>query len=223
MITSQSIIVQRQVIETTYANLPTSGLTLGDLGYATDRQVLYRWNGSSWFAITISSRHGAKAAIGTASDYPESSLYQADDEGLLYMVVSGAWVQIVFMPSLPLWLVGSIVAMAANTERSTNSTSMVKAKEIQIASGGTIRVSFDLKSSNAGQAAHARIYKNGVGFGTDRLNNTTTYSTFTEDLAFCTGDLVQLYHLINSGSYTCYVRNFQLLADRLHIHAVNTD
>jgi len=223
MITSNTIIVQRQVISTTYASLPTSGLTLGDLGYATDRQVLYRWNGSSWDAITISSRHGAKAAIGTASDYPESSLYQADDEGLLYMVVTGAWVQIVFMPSLPLWLVGSAIAMAANTERVTNSTSLVKVKEIQIASGGTIRTSFDLKTDYATHAATGRIYKNGVAFGTTRSTGSLTYVTYTEGLAFATGDLVQLYYAIENATHNAYTRNFRLLADRLHLHQVNTD
>jgi hypothetical protein len=162
MIETQSIIIQRQVISTTRAAFPTTGLTLGDLAYGTDLQVLYRWNGSSWDSITISSRHGAKAAIGTASDYPESSLYQADDEGLLYMVVSAAWLQIVFMPSLPLWLVGSEIVIQANTERTTVSTTYVKVKEFQIASGGTIRTSFDLKTGTSGENVYGRIYKNGV-------------------------------------------------------------
>ncbi|PKN94312.1 MAG: hypothetical protein CVU43_24605, partial [Chloroflexi bacterium HGW-Chloroflexi-5] len=85
----------RKVIYDTYANLPVSGISEGDLAFASDRIVLYRWDGSAWVAITISSRHGNKANIGNAADYPESSLYQADDEGKLYMLVSGAWVPIV--------------------------------------------------------------------------------------------------------------------------------
>ncbi len=223
MITSDTIIVQRQVISTTYASFPTSGSTVGDLAWATDRQCLYRWSGSAWESIGISSRHGNYADIGTASDYPESSLYQADDQGLLYMVVTAAWVQIVFMPSLPLWLVGSAIAMAADTERITNSTSLVKVKEIQIASGGTIRTSFDLKTDYATHAASGRIYKNGVAFGTMRSTGSLSYVTYTEDLAFATGDLVQLYYAIENAVHNAYTRNFRLLADRLHLHQVNTD
>lgn len=222
-IESKTIIVQRQVISTTYASLPTSGLTLGDLAYATDRQVLYRWNASSWDAITISSRHGAKAAIGSASDYPESSLYQADDEGLLYMVVSAAWVQIVFMPALPIWVPGDVEVMAANTERSSNSESYIKVKEIQIASGGTIRISFDLKCATVAHEVRARIYKNGVAHGTLQTTTSGVYVTFTEDLAFSTGDLVQLYYRTEAAAYLVYCRNFKLKADRLHLHQVNTD
>jgi len=84
--------LMRQVIYTTYANFPTAGLTIGDLAWASDRKCLYRWSGSAWESIGISSRHGNYADRGTASDYPESSLYQADDTGALYMVITGAWV-----------------------------------------------------------------------------------------------------------------------------------
>ena len=43
----------RKVISTTYALLPVTGLVDGDLGFATDKLVLYRWNGVAWKAITI--------------------------------------------------------------------------------------------------------------------------------------------------------------------------
>lgn len=215
--------MMRQVISISYASFPTSGLTIGDLAYATDRQVLYRWNGSAWTAITISSRHGNYAAIGDPANYPESSLYQADDQGLLYMIITGTWVQIVFMPSLPLWLVGNVIVLSANTERSTSSTSLIKVKEFQLASGGTIRTSFDLKTNNSGEYAYGVIYKNGATFGTVRSTLSLSYVTFSEDLVFATADLVQLYYRQMNAAALAYVRNFQLKADRVHLHQVNTD
>lgn len=88
----------REVIYDTYANFPTAGLSVGDLGWATDRKCLYRWSGSAWESIGISSRHGDYADIGDPADYPESSLYQADDQDILYMVIAGAWESIVTPP-----------------------------------------------------------------------------------------------------------------------------
>ena len=84
-------LARRVIYATIYDELPTTGLDAGDLGYAVDRNVLYRWSGSAWQAITISSRHGVTANKGTAANYPESSLFQDDTLELLYMVISGAW------------------------------------------------------------------------------------------------------------------------------------
>lgn len=92
----------RRVIYDTYVNLPVVGLAEGDLAYATDRMVFYRWSGAAWQSVTISSRHGNFAAIGNPAHYPESSLYQADDEGRLYMLIAGAWVYVSGVPSIVL-------------------------------------------------------------------------------------------------------------------------
>lgn len=106
----------RKVYRDTYANLPTSGLTEGDLGFATDREVLYRWSGLAWEAISISSRHGNIADIGDPADYPESSLYQADDEYKLYMVVSGAWVHIATTPVITTQRIAGQIAIPITVE-----------------------------------------------------------------------------------------------------------
>ena len=42
----------RRVIYTTYAAFPTTGLDAGDLAYATDLRILYRWNGTAWENIS---------------------------------------------------------------------------------------------------------------------------------------------------------------------------
>jgi len=60
----------RQVHYDVYANLPVVNVAVGDLGFATDRGLLYRWSGAVWQAITsiiptglISIWHGAIADI----------------------------------------------------------------------------------------------------------------------------------------------------------------
>jgi len=84
----------RKVIYTTYASFTTGGLKPGDLAFATDRLVLYRWNGAAWQAISIHSSSGTAAAIPTAADLPNGSVYYETDTGLLKQVQSGAWASV---------------------------------------------------------------------------------------------------------------------------------
>ena len=72
-----------------------------------------------------------------------------------------------------------------------------KAKEIVLNTGGTIRTAFDYTGGQAGQCL-ARVYKNGVAYGTERTATHGTV-TYTEDLAFAAGDLYQIYLFINGG------------------------
>lgn len=84
----------RQVYYDTYANLPTTNLRAGDLGFATDRLVLYRWSGSAWQSINFHVSSGVAANIPTAGDLPEGSLYHETDTGKTKQVQSSAWVEI---------------------------------------------------------------------------------------------------------------------------------
>ena len=83
-----------RVYSTAYANLPVVGLREGDLGFATDRLVLYRWSGAAWERLTFHSSSGALADIPAAADLPNGSLYYGTDTGLLYQVQAAAWVTI---------------------------------------------------------------------------------------------------------------------------------
>lgn len=209
-----------------YADLPTTNLRVGEAGFATDRKVLYRWSGAAWGSISISSRHGNYAAIGDPADYPESSLYQADDQGLLYMVITGAWEQITTVPGLPPFAAGDVIAINSDTARETDSTAAyIKLKEILIATGGTVRVCFDLKSDldGANYTAFGRIYKNGVAHGTERTEEAMVWTTFSEDLAFVAGDLVQLYAKCELQSRPAHIRNLRLKSDTGHMHLITLD
>ncbi len=81
----------RNVYSADYAALPTSNVSLGDLGYAEDRKVLYRWDGAAWQPLTVHSSSGVAADIPAAADLPEGSLYFETDSKLLKQVQSGAW------------------------------------------------------------------------------------------------------------------------------------
>ncbi len=81
----------RRVFKAAYASLPTAGINDEDLAWATDRLVLYRWNGTAWEAVTIHSSSGAYASIPTAANLPNGSLYFATDTSKLWQVQAGAW------------------------------------------------------------------------------------------------------------------------------------
>jgi len=84
----------RNVYYAAYASLPTSGVRTGDLGYATDRKVFYRWSGSAWEPVSIHSSSGAAADIPTAANLPDGSLYYETDTALLKQVQSSSWATI---------------------------------------------------------------------------------------------------------------------------------
>ena len=84
----------RRVIYATYANFPTTGLKTGDLAYATDRLVFYRWSGAAWQSLTIHSSSGTAANIPAAADVPNGSLYYETDTAKTKQVQAGAWVEI---------------------------------------------------------------------------------------------------------------------------------
>ncbi len=84
----------RRVVYATYANFPTTNLAIGDLAYATDRLVFYRWSGSAWQAVTIHSSSGAIGAIPTAGDLPNGSIYHDTTNSILKQVQAGSWVNI---------------------------------------------------------------------------------------------------------------------------------
>lgn len=90
--------------------------------------------------------------------------------------------------------------LSADTERGTTLTSYTKLKEIQVNHGGYYRVLFDMKTSESGYSATGRIYKNGVAYGTEHIYSATTnWQTYSEDLYFAPGDLIQIYAFGNGG------------------------
>jgi hypothetical protein len=117
---------------------------------------------------------------------------------------------------------GNAFLAIADTEVSATLVGPTKKKEIQIACFGTFRITFDLKHSSGNANATGRIYKNGSPFGTAQSTTSTTYVTFSEDLVFSTGDLIQLY-IGESGIDTAYARNFRVKVKSAPIGTVQLD
>ncbi len=109
------------------------------------------------------------------------------------------------------YIAGNDVLGAADTVRTESTGVFVKKKEIQMLRGGALRVKFDLMSDNPAKLAYGQVYKNGVAAGILRSTNSTSYVTFTEDLAgWVPGDLVQLYVKIETPAFVASVSNFRI-------------
>ena len=117
---------------------------------------------------------------------------------------------------------GSTLLVSANTSRNSIGQTPVKLKEILINKiSGTFNVQFDMTSDDHSHN-YARIYKNGVGYGTTRQLDGAQTQTFNEDLAFVEGDLAQIYVWGASTDTNVVVSNFRLYAKSFE-PTVNTD
>lgn len=104
--------------------------------------------------------------------------------------------------------VGDNVLSRSDTNVQSSATAYTKVKEIKVLSNCTLRVKFDFVAPQLGSGL-ARIYKNGVAYGTEHsYNNNQAWITYTEDLSFAANDLVQIY--ISSNGYNASVMNFRL-------------
>lgn len=121
-------------------------------------------------------------------------------------------------------ITGAIIAsdnliLSADTERTTTNAPYEKKKEIKIITSGKYRVKFDLKGDGSSNC-FGRIYKNGVAFGTEQSNGTTSYITKSEDLYFIGGDSIELW--ITTAT-TGYCRNFRIYGNLIKSSSVITD
>jgi hypothetical protein len=112
---------------------------------------------------------------------------------------------------------------SAPTEKTTTSATYVKLKEIQLHHGGTVTITFT-QNGYGGTLSHSRIYKTSgavqTAVGTEHtLTSDTLDHTYTEDLAFSGGDLIQLY---GNTNYSMSVKNMLVQCGENRA-TVNTD
>lgn len=112
-----------------------------------------------------------------------------------------------------------------NDVANTVSESFVKLKTITIGANlranTTIRIKFDMVYSGGTQDnVRGKIYKNGVAVGTERVNGTAAYVTYSEDLAFSGGDTVELWACKEGAAASVNVRNFRIYGDSVNITTV---
>lgn len=149
-------------------------------------------------ADTIAAGDIAAGAVGT-SEIADGSVTSAD-------IADGT----ITNADLQSYTAGDLFTAASDAEASTGATTYTKLKEIWIPRGGTLRIKFDLRTTSDSATAYAVIYRNGTQVGTVRSTTSTSYVTYSEDIAgWSAGDLVQLYAKI-SNTYTAYVQNFRI-------------
>jgi len=79
----KTIPILRRCFYDTYANLPTSGINVEDLGYATDMLTLYRWSGTAWQAVTQGT-----IVRKTANETVNNSTVLQDDDHLFFPILA---------------------------------------------------------------------------------------------------------------------------------------
>lgn len=113
--------------------------------------------------------------------------------------------------SLPISIIASNnLKKSLDNEQSTISTTYTLLKQYQSIRTGWVRIKFDLKKSpDLEGSVYARIYRNGVAYGTEQSTTSGTYSTFSEDIFIEAGCLIQLYGkgaVSGAGSKVCNFR-----------------
>ncbi len=93
--------------------------------------------------------------------------------------------------------------------KETESDSYVILKEIICPVDVTLRIKFDMRSVTDENFVYARIYKNDVEFGTEQNSGSDVFATKSEDLAFESGDLIQLYGK-RAGVLKLEIRNLRI-------------
>jgi len=100
-----------------------------------------------------------------------------------------------------------------DAEVSHSTSTYTKYKTITVPAGlssSQSRIKFDLRAGGAGFNSAARIYKNGVAFGTEQSTASQTYVTKSEDLSgFVGGDTIELWLRCVYGAPE-YARNFRV-------------
>jgi len=108
--------------------------------------------------------------------------------------------------------VGTAYTLAsASTERGEGGTTYVKLKEIKMAWGGVVTVSFDFRwyGITGSGTAYARIYVNGIAVGTEQTDSWSPvqdYENYSENITIKQGDLIQIY-CKNSGDGASFIKN----------------
>lgn len=134
------------------------------------------------------------------------------------LLTYGGFVNAEMVKETELYLISDDVYKSDDAEESVGAAGGVftKLKEFTLPSNfptKTLRIYFELKDSDNWTWARAKIYKNGDPFGTQKSNNSTTYSSSTEDLLFQPGDTIELWVKIDTGAggISATVRNFRIL------------
>lgn len=132
-----------------------------------------------------------------------------------------------FVPLAHNFGAGDVLVASADTERNPSvGTNYTLVKSIKLGGQGTLRIKFDIKETSGSQTYFAKIYRNGSPVGTERSTTSSTYATFSEDLAgWSDGDTCEVYvkSSVAGPTNTGYIRNFRVSVDKPGDPGVLTD
>ena len=113
------------------------------------------------------------------------------------------------------YVIGDVLIHSHDAEAFISNQGLGAKKTITIntlsPSPSTIRIKFDYKCNNIG--GWGKIYKNGVAIGTKRYDSSDAYVTFTEDLSFSKGDMIELW--VYSSFKSIYIRNLRIYGEEI--------
>lgn len=138
---------------------------------------------------------GVYAAVDTSMPYHPASQVQFSD---------GTSLQ-----DMKTFASGNITIAHSSFESSFDGTTYTKVKEIQVAQGGIVNVSFGLSECSLGDGV-AKIYVNGVARGTERKSSSSSLRYFSEDIAVNASDKIQLYVKCSLNGYNGKVADFKI-------------
>lgn len=119
----------------------------------------------------------------------------------------------------------SNIASSAPRRITAHHNTWSKEKEVQVFESGLYQISFKYRimGGTGADAAIARIYKNGIPYGAEHINNTMEHVTVTEDLTFSAGDLIQLYVRTQNANRWMELENFKVIGQIVPRTAVLLD
>lgn len=115
-----------------------------------------------------------------------------------------------------------------DSEETFTVTSYTKQKDVgPVPKGlfnGTLRIKFALKRSGDAANIYGKIYRNGAAVGTERMNDTAAYVTYSEDIpGWNEDDTIELWcYRTTGGVATGYCKEFRVYCDHLESRVVQT-
>jgi len=144
----------------------------------------------------IDTNGSCLVSVGYATSYSQLQILRQTDEMTSYILK-----------------VSDNVKVNNNSEVSISSNDWRSTKQVQIFYGGTVRVKYELKSSN-GQA-YGKIMVNDTFQGTD-CQRGTTYDSCSHDVKISAGDIIDL--MIKSSSGTASCKNMKIYWDKVQTY-----
>ena len=160
-------------------------------GWGASYPTLMGWNGATTYGVRVdsarvadSASYATTAAVGTNTTQIATTAFVLANSNKIAPFTAGTHPEVI-----------------SSTGAATSSVSYVKVKEVHVVNAGVVTVSFGLVTNNSYSTASGQIYVNGVAVGTIRSTNSTSFTTYTENITIPAQAYVQLYIKISHTTY----------------------